>query len=156
MGETDSLQKSIVVLFWPKRRQIVCVVPDLLGMTRMAPVASISHWRYRASRRVSDAPGDSSGAQGRRARAAAVHTHVLVALQPPAPVTPWRGALNCSSPGFVCPQIPYYSQTGLERQSEDCLNLNIYSPHKVRPVAEPKHPQKQPLGTRVAGSKFIC
>ena len=52
-------------------------------------------------------------------------------LQKPEPVEPWDGILNCTHPGYVCPQKPYYTQTTLDKQSEDCLNLNIYSPYKV-------------------------
>jgi carboxylesterase type B len=53
-------------------------------------------------------------------------------LQPPQPVTPWRGVLDALTYGPKTPQVPY--PPGFEvlladvaGVGEDCLNLNIWS-----------------------------
>lgn len=59
----------------------------------------------------------------------------------PQPVVPWDGVRACDAFGPICPQTPYpamsiYVQPEME-QSEDCLNLNIWTtgePGDKRPV----------------------
>lgn len=58
--------------------------------------------------------------------------------RPPAPPTPWREVLPCTSPGEMCPQVPgapLAEEAALLQpgpMGEDCLKLNIYTPEVGR------------------------
>ncbi len=54
-------------------------------------------------------------------------------LQEPAPVERWSGVRDATRHGHICPQIAFYPETAETFQHEDCLSLNIYSPHEVSP-----------------------
>ncbi len=51
--------------------------------------------------------------------------------KPPLPVVPWNGLRECTEFGPACPQSPYPKESAYYRdpepQSEDCLNLNVWS-----------------------------
>ena len=49
---------------------------------------------------------------------------------PPAPATGWQTVRDATQAGPICPQD---SLPGAGRQSEDCLNLNVYAPHDASP-----------------------
>lgn len=48
--------------------------------------------------------------------------------KPPLPVAPWKSVRACSSFGPACPQPEALFGTVTERQSEDCLYLNVWTP----------------------------
>ncbi len=50
---------------------------------------------------------------------------------PPAPAPGWRTVRDATRAGPACPQN---SLPGAGRQSEDCLNLNVYAPHDASPA----------------------
>ena len=51
-------------------------------------------------------------------------------FKPPAPATGWLTVRDATRAGPICPEN---SLPGAGRQSEDCLNLNIYAPHDASP-----------------------
>jgi para-nitrobenzyl esterase len=50
-----------------------------------------------------------------------------IRFQPPKTPTPWTAPLNCSAYGNVAPQ-PWNQKIAGRVQSEDCLNLNVWTP----------------------------
>ncbi|RJP33077.1 MAG: carboxylesterase family protein [Actinobacteria bacterium] len=51
--------------------------------------------------------------------------------RPPQPAEPWKGTRECTDFGPACPQVRLPQKiggVGLERMSEDCLYLNVWSP----------------------------
>lgn len=54
--------------------------------------------------------------------------------RPPQPARPWEGVRDCSKFGPIAPQLPpgplYWTEKPVE-QSEDCLNLNLWTPAHV-------------------------
>src|SRR5690242_8547145 len=61
--------------------------------------------------------------------------------KPPQPVLPWNGVKGGEAVGPACPQVPRppnsVSSDPVERQSEDCLYLNVWTAAKAgekRPV----------------------
>jgi len=46
-------------------------------------------------------------------------------MQSPVPKAPWTGVLKTHAPGNICLQNLLLRVTG----NEDCLSLNVYTPH---------------------------
>jgi len=55
-------------------------------------------------------------------------------FRPPAPPADWLGVRDATRAGSICPQKTF---PGAGRQSEDCLNLNLYAPSNADP-AQPR------------------
>lgn len=52
-------------------------------------------------------------------------------LQAPEKISPWDGEYQATYQRAMCTQIdPYMRKDGVEG-SEDCLHLNVYTPHSV-------------------------
>ena len=50
-------------------------------------------------------------------------------FRPPQPVAPWQGIRDATAPGAIAPQNePEFSLSTLPDMSEDCLNLNVFTP----------------------------
>lgn len=67
--------------------------------------------------------------------------------QAPRAIAPWPGVRDGSQPGAICPQIADSEALKAFRQSEDCLNLNVWAP------AGP-HKGKLPVMLWIHGGSF--
>ena len=71
--------------------------------------------------------------------------------QPPAPHAPWTAPLDASAYGNRCAQAP--SPFGETSGSEDCLFLNVYTPHR-KSVAAHDLKRKRPVMVWIHGGAF--
>jgi para-nitrobenzyl esterase len=68
--------------------------------------------------------------------------------QPPAPVTPWRTALQATQAGPNCPQAPFPTGSNSNAMtSEGCLTLNLYVPANAGP--------RLPVMVEIHGGGFV-
>ncbi|KAH8669123.1 Alpha/Beta hydrolase protein [Xylariales sp. PMI_506] len=74
--------------------------------------------------------------------------------KPPQPAESWDGVRDCTKFGPIAPQLPpgplYWTEKPVE-QSEDCLNLNIWTPANAEDVGQPKYP----IYVWIYGGKFL-
>jgi para-nitrobenzyl esterase len=70
-------------------------------------------------------------------------------FMPPADHEPWTEPLHATDPGSACVQPDYYDPTDPDRdvQSEDCLTLNVWTPHA--------DDQKRPVMMWIHGGAFV-
>jgi para-nitrobenzyl esterase len=52
---------------------------------------------------------------------------------PPAPPQPWQGVRDATQPGLRCPQDTHSDPDYGRPTGEDCLNLNVWTPHGATP-----------------------
>ena len=71
--------------------------------------------------------------------------------QPPQPHAPWTAPLDASAYGSRCAQTP--SPFGQTSSSEDCLFLNVYTPHR-KSVAAHDLKRKRPVMVWIHGGAF--
>ena len=58
-------------------------------------------------------------------------------FQPPVSPDPWNKTLNATQFGWACPQIyNFHNDTGRDKQNEDCLTLNVYTPYQVGDISK--------------------
>ncbi|KAF3764152.1 alpha/beta-hydrolase [Cryphonectria parasitica EP155] len=74
----------------------------------------------------------------------------------PQPAEPWSGARDCTQFGPIAPQLPpgplYWTEEHLQpRQSEDCLNLNLWTPAQPEDLGQAKYP----VYVWIYGGKFL-
>lgn len=56
---------------------------------------------------------------------------ILICLQPPVAAEPWEGVLHATKDGSICSQRDPFRRDVDIVGSEDCLYLNVYTPHWV-------------------------
>ncbi|PSR76211.1 catalytic protein [Coniella lustricola] len=76
--------------------------------------------------------------------------------RPPQPAEKWVGVRDCTRDGPIAPQLPpgplYWTEEGKQpRQSEDCLNLNLWTPAQLADAGQPRYP----VYVWIYGGKFL-
>ncbi|KAM3434628.1 hypothetical protein MY4824_005307 [Beauveria thailandica] len=81
--------------------------------------------------------------QGDIIRARGVRYARATRFQPPQPIEPWAGIVDCTSPASICPQLPSRLEalngpiTAGHAMSEDCLHVSVCAPATTRPETTP-------------------
>ncbi|KAM3427315.1 hypothetical protein NHJ13734_009024 [Beauveria thailandica] len=81
--------------------------------------------------------------QGDIIRARGVRYARATRFQPPQPIEPWAGIVDCTSPASICPQLPSRLEalngpiTAGHAMSEDCLHVSVCAPATTKPETTP-------------------
>jgi para-nitrobenzyl esterase len=121
------------------RWSVRLVLPVLLGAAAVAPAAPVSALDEGAVVRTTGGLVKGSVVQSSRAFLGipfAAPPDGDRRWRPPQPAAPWRGVRDATRFGPACAQVPgvFAANAGQGSTSEDCLYLNVYTPHPAHPL----------------------
>jgi para-nitrobenzyl esterase len=121
------------------RWSVRLVLPVLLGAVAAAPAAPVSALDEGAVVRTTGGLVMGTVNQSSRAFLGIPFAAPPVGdlrWRPPQPAAPWRGVRDATQFGPACAQVPgvFAANAGQGSTSEDCLYLNVYTPHPARPL----------------------